>query len=107
MDENLIGRFYFKLTSNGNLIGEFSNNFSTGISTESADSTNILGNYLGVYNSTWQEDGNAHFANLTISQKNATGNTIFTLEWRENNNLTFIGEGMLCDNILIGNYQSV
>ncbi len=105
MANNLIGRFYFKQTSNGNLIGEFSNNKSPGIYTESSDSFKSTGNYLGNYNSTWQEDGIPKFAILKISQKPKTNNKIFTLKWSEEGTPIFKGEGMLCDNILIGDYQ--
>ena len=107
MSNNLIGRFYFKQTSNGNLIGEFSNNLSDGIATESADSIGKTNNYIGDYNSTWQENGKRRFSNLKISQKAGTSNTIFTLEWTDNGRQIFLGEGMLCDNILIGDYRGV
>lgn len=105
MANNLFGRFYFKKTSNGNLVGEFSNNTSRSISTESADKVESADSYIGKYNTTWQENGIVRFAKLNISQKQETGNMIFTLEWKENDNLIFVGEGMFCDNILIGDYQ--
>ena len=53
MLDKLIGRFYFKQTSNRNLIGEFSNNIEKDIYTESADIIKSNGKYLGVYISTW------------------------------------------------------
>ncbi len=73
------GRFYFKQTSNGNLIGEFSNDHSQNeISTESADLKIANGNYLGEYYSTWQEKGKQPcFAKLIISSKNGW-NKIFS-----------------------------
>ena len=37
MAKLLIGQFYFKRTTNGNLVGEFSNNFENRIYTESSD----------------------------------------------------------------------
>jgi hypothetical protein len=109
MAGNLIGRFYFKKTSNGNLIGEFSNNLSGNIiSTESADFIKKVegadGDYFGEYNSTWQENGNPLFANLKISPK-AGNDKLFTLNWSRNGKRVFVGEGMLCDDILIGDYQ--
>jgi hypothetical protein len=107
MANNLFGRFYFKKTSNGNLVGEFSNNISRSISTESADKVESSDSYIGKYNTTWQENGVVRFAKLNISQKQETGNMIFTLEWKENDKLIFVGEGMFCDNILIGDYQGV
>jgi hypothetical protein len=104
----LIGRFWFDRTSNGNLIGEFSNNISKRISTESADlvkggSTDFIGDYL----STWQEDDAACFANLKVSYKSGTGNKIFTLEWKEDGKLIFEGEGKLYNNTLIGDYRGL
>lgn len=107
MANDLLGRFYFKKTSNGNLVGEFSNNKSKSISTESADKIESFDSYIGTYNSTWQENGTMRFAKLYISQKKDTGNTIFTLEWKVDDKLIFVGEGMFCDNILIGDYQGV
>ena len=107
MPTNLIGRFYFKQTSNGNLIGEFSNNLSVKASTESSDLIPINPAnppFIGFYHSTWQEDGKtASFAVLTISQKTASGG-LFRLIWTNNNVVIFRGEGMLCDNILTGDY---
>jgi hypothetical protein len=105
------GRFYFKTTRNGNLIGEFSNNASKEICTESCDlqPPSLQGAnaaYSGKYYSTWQENGKPCFAELTISPK--VGNIIFTLEWRGMKGTgNFDGEGMLCDDILIGDYRSV
>ena len=115
----LIGRFFFKKTDNGNLIGEFSNNPGSGISTESADlipDSAILkenadlkegyanGGFVGEYNSTWQEDGKPHFAKLKIFIKTGS-HKLFTLEWHRGKQLIFEGEGMLCDGILIGDYH--
>lgn len=106
MANNLIGCFYFKQTINGNLIGEFSNNKSPGIYTESSDSLENTGNYLGKYYSTWQENGKPKNAVLEISQKLNTENKIFSLTWRNSKGISvFKGEGMLCDNTLIGDYQ--
>ena len=109
MPDEIIGRFYFKQTSNGNLIGEFSNHQSDQIFTESADLKSAKGNlYIGKYNSTWQENGKSPcFANLEILPRNGSGK-IFSLTWSENNGTPiFRGEGMLCDSIMIGDYQSV
>jgi hypothetical protein len=104
----IFGRFYFKRTTNKNLVGEFSNNKSgNAISTESADlieGTND--NYFGKYNSTWQENGKPLFAILTISPKNSNPK-LFLLDWSRNGKSIFLGEGMLCDDILIGNYWDV
>jgi hypothetical protein len=111
MANEIIGRFYFRRTSNGNLIGEFSNNKS-GVgglpqtSTESCDLRGSdTGDYLGEYYSTWQEQGKPQFADLKISHKNGT-TRLFSLEWTRSGKPIFKGEGMLCDNVLIGDYQN-
>ena len=104
----IAGRFFFKKTDNGNLIGEFSNNDpSSKISTESADLQPEIHNsgFIGTFHSTWQEAGKPFFAVLTISQK--TNSKLFTLEWNRNNEPIFKGEGMLVDGVLIGDYHQV
>jgi hypothetical protein len=58
-----------------------------------------------VYFSTWQENGKPHFAELTISPK-PTNSKVFSLFWN-GTVCDFEGEGMLCDDILIGDYHSV
>ena len=114
MADKVIGRFYFKQTSNGNLIGEFSNRASDGIATESCDfrepeskdlRKSIADRFLGKYYSTWQENGAKRIAELTIKPH---GNSrLFDLAWDwTNGEHAFVGEGMLCDDILIGDYQS-
>ena len=113
----ITGRFYFKQTTNGNLLGEWSNHDSTAsqpTSTESADfdfslgSPKARGPFVGRYHSTWQENGEAVFATLTIDPKLPIPN-IFTLTWHSpsKGKDIFKGEGMLCDDILVGNYYSV
>ena len=108
MQNNTInGRFYLKKTRNGNLVGEFSNDHDTKISTESCDAQGYFdGNYIGKYNSTWQEKGTPLFAELEIVP-NTSNEQLFVLEWRRNGKPIFKGAGMLCDDILIGDYQSV
>lgn len=97
----IIGRFYFKQTTNGNLLGEFSNNGTKRNYTESADLLSKKEiDFVGEYNTTWYED-EACSAKLVIKLKHEN---IFTLKWSGKSN--FDGEGMLCDNILIGNYWS-
>ena len=100
------GRFYFKRSVNGNLTGEFSNNKSTGISSESAEATNTTVDFVGEYNSTWWEDRTASSAVLKISVKPGTNGSIYSVIWERNSSPVFIGEAMLCDNILIGDYRS-
>src|ERR1039457_6452627 len=91
MTENIItnkltGRFYFKLTSNGNLIGEFSNDCSGKPQETATESSDLRGepngSYLGVYSSTWQENKTACFAELTITQKKDT-NRLFSLDLKD------------------------
>ena len=109
--KKLEGRFFFKETDNGNLIGEYSNNYGIEISTESSDLIAGCDNdsFLGTYHSTWLEDEGPEFAELTISKIKRT--KLFTLEWCKINDdkshkiLIFVGGAMLCDGILIGNYR--
>ena len=112
-NQTVVGRFYLKKTSNGNLIGEFSHHSSVGNATESCDfreeesremRKDANDHYVGIYHSTWCESETAIFAVLTITKKN---DKIFTLEWRgKAGKIMFTGEGMLCDDILIGDYHS-
>jgi len=98
------GRFYFKRTTNGNLIGEWSNNNETRAFSESSDWVSLEDSaYVGMYNSTWQEGQNPVFAKLAITKKQ--GGSLFKLEWRGKAN--FDGEGMLCEDLLIGDYHQV
>lgn len=102
------GRFYFKLTAIGNLIGEYSNLPSKGIHPESA--RRVSGDsksYVGSYDDCWLDDKDSEYAKLDISQNEDKNNSIFILVWKDNNDkIIFKGRGMLCDNILIGNYWS-
>ncbi len=114
MADKIIGRFYFKLTDSKNLIGEFSNNLSKRNYTESAvlksrnpDDVKFVGDYL----STWYEEkSTVVLSELKIWQKTGHEN-IFSLTWRNFNGKTvggisFWGEGILCDGILIGDYRN-
>jgi len=101
----IIGRFFFKQTTNGNLIGEFSNNSSTKNSTESSDLLTPKNTFVGEYNSTWQDNGTAFFAKLFIEHK-ANSTEIYSLEWKRDNKIIFWGEGFICDGILIGDYRN-
>jgi len=101
MAKKIRGRFYFKKTTNGNLIGEWSNYEDAHIYTEGADAK-LPGNenYDGYYFSTWQENGVPQFAELEIKRDGSK----FSMVWRENETNKFVGEAMLCDNVLIGDY---
>lgn len=101
----LAGRFFFKQTNNGNLLGEFSNNQGPDVSTESCD---IIGchthPFLGDYHSTWQENGTAVFSKLSITPK-PNAPKLFVLHWTGATN--FHGEAMVCDSGLVGDYRMV
>lgn len=104
----LIGRFYFKKSHNGNLTGEFSNNRISFVSSESADIQNNEENtdFIGVYNTTWQQEREPFFCKLTITHRQNTSQRIYSLEWTDNNeNLMFVGEGFVFENTLIGDYR--
>lgn len=100
----IIGRFYFKQTTSGNLIGEFSNNFSTH---NIAECANIKKGYdkpfQGEYKTIWFEDGE-NSLNLKIELKQSTDN-IYSLLWFNEEKNVFWGEGFLVDNLLIGDYR--
>lgn len=106
----LIGRFYFKKTSNGNLIGEFSSNMDSKIYTESADKKrkSNSSSFLGKYLSTWLNYNDPIIADLDISYKYIRKSTVYKLKWKIiGDNIIYQGEGMLCDDILIGDYGEV
>jgi hypothetical protein len=106
MEDVLLGCFYFKKTSSGNLIGEFTKQSLGYVSSESVDF--ISGNessFIGTYQSTWGERGNAECGELTIKQVENTRK--FSLIWVQPNGDTFEGEGFLVDGMLIGAYRNV
>ena len=103
---SILGRFYFKQTQQGNLIGEYSNQNSKEVWSESAnkDKDNPNEPFIGKYTSTWGESDSAKLCELTIEPKrNTTG--IFSLSWIKGKEPIFKGEGFIADNILIGDYQ--
>jgi hypothetical protein len=111
----LIGRFYFKQAGKGKLKGEFSNNKSTDILTETADLIKNVDDrinereFIGNYDSTWQENGEPVFAKLRIEYRQETDNKIYSLTWDwdiNNRKYTHWGEGMRCGDILIGDYRN-
>jgi len=112
----IIGRFFFKLTTNGNLIGEYSNNKSTRCVTEAAnrifaveDAEQITQfSFEASYESVWRESANNGVcSNLKVEGKKGCPG-IYSLVWKAlNGKVQFEGEGMLCDDVLIGNYWSV
>jgi hypothetical protein len=110
----LKGRFYFRLTDNGNLIGEFSNNHSVHSQTESAErrpQNDIVPEspfgFIGTYQSTWFEAATDEpmSTRLKIAYKDDF-HQIFTLQWIRPNcdKPLFEGEAMIAEGLLIGNY---
>ena len=100
------GRFYFKRSSNGNLTGEYSHNFSKTIETESATAHKKAKNFVGDYSSYWSETDWKKPILLRITIKRNTSNAIYNVTWSDNGKVIFSGEGMLCDDILIGDYRN-
>ena len=107
------GRFYLKLTANGNLLGEWSNSDPScdRCFTEAANRTGEVdagsdrevSRFVGDYVSVWSEtltDGVACPLEIRLhGQKQG----VFTVVWQGR----FRGEAMLCDdNILVGDYRS-
>lgn len=110
---DFIGRFYFKLTANGNLLGEYSNNSPECVRSTPeaakriADAPNPNDQnqsaFVGDYISTWSELTNdASYSKLVIRPKPGCFN-IFKVNWT--GPAEFQGEAMLCDEILIGDYR--
>ena len=103
---NIIGRFYFKKTSNGNLLGEFSHNLSNQLDTESAvKKSGSINSFVGKYTTSWSETNSKNPVTIDITHKLGSSNSIYTLIWSEKGKIIFRGEGMLCDDILIGDYR--
>lgn len=102
---NIVGSFYLKKTSSGNLIGEFTNCLNPKIFTESADLVNKSEemSFLGDYTSTWIEEEIAILVSLKIEWKEDSNKKKFRLTW-SNAKTTFHGEGFLLDDLLIGHY---
>ena len=105
MSNNIIGRFYFKRTANGNLIGEYSHDTSINNSTESVDLIKSIDGFVGNYESSWIELSSSVKSTLTIKHRAGTNKRIFSLVWKIKNKPVFWGEGFLCDDILIGDYR--
>lgn len=131
----VIGQVYYKLTVNGNLQGEFTNNHTRSADVEAPrrvcpkmareagipvreENEHIFynafsptrmpaANFIGVYRDVWTERMTPRDGWLKISAKEDCVN-IYTLEWYDRSGeIAFAGEGMLCDNILIGHYVDI
>ena len=112
MSSRVFGRFYFKMTANGNLIGEYSNRHphSTRAYAEAATRISTGRDWVGDYTTTWCEAPNDRClsARLEIRPKpDCTG--IFRLMWKSEPNPhgkpLFSGEAMLCEEMLVGDYM--
>lgn len=97
----LIGNFYFKRTVNGNLIGEFSNDTTPDILSESCDLIGNSSDFVGTYNSSWRQGSKVFQLQLEISKipKNK-----FKLLWREADTLKYSGVGFMVNDLLVGYY---
>jgi hypothetical protein len=100
--------FYFEQLESGNLVGEYVNVDMTERGTESADIVpesrlNPHVPLVGKYKSSWW-DGDADGSLLEI-KKHHTGFEIFELTWTNNNTTIFEGIGMLCGDMLVGEYH--
>ena len=110
--KKVIGRFYFKLSENGNLLGEYSNEGSTECDVEAAkripavtSEATPVNLFEGEYTSTWTEGKEVVSATLKITRRsNAVG--IFSVIWCKGGRDLFTGGAMMVDRILIGNYES-
>lgn len=114
----IIGRFYFKPTASGNLIGEFSNNTLNRNCTEGADriypaSQSVERTYphpisfVGEYYTTWNENSSSQVSKMVIYPKTGCTN-ILTIEWTDlsSKKIMFWGEGMIVGDMLIGDYRN-
>ena len=99
MDSIFIGSFYFDKTVNGNLIGEFSNNETDFIMTESAMTKINKPTFEGTYTSTWY-DVDLNKATLEITKIGCK----YKLDWTEPGKQGYEGEGFLTGDKLIGFY---
>ena len=109
---NIIGRFYFKKTENGNLFGEYSNNLSTNNTPECALLTSMNNNFIGTYKTNWVDESQvSHSGSINIYPKiigEKVVPNIFKIDWVEDNIETskLYGEGFIIDGILIGDYRN-
>jgi hypothetical protein len=103
MNSNFVGSFYFKQTIGGNLLGEFLNNGSNVINVECATLKTHKANFVGTYDSTW-DDGKLHRALLEIT---SLANNKYLLTWKEPGVIDYEGQGMLVDDILLGFYTKI
>ncbi|AXG73606.1 hypothetical protein DVK85_04920 [Flavobacterium arcticum] len=104
---DIIGSFYLKRVASNKLLGEFTNNKRFTVSSESCELIE-LGNapFLGKYNSTWCIDDECFMGVLIISFiEHAENKSVkYKLSWYINEELTYQGEAILVDDMLMGHY---
>jgi hypothetical protein len=106
MNPDFAGRFYFRLTDAGNLLGEYSNTDLDVTRPESASRNDFsgTGGFAGDYVSTWIEPpGRGMVAQLRIRPK-PKPSTQFALEWEVSGTVEFRGEAFVNAGLMIGNY---
>ncbi|MFC7523130.1 hypothetical protein ACFQRK_04205 [Parapedobacter sp. GCM10030251] len=99
-----IGSFWLQLTQNGNLVGEFIDNVTKKIVTESADcrERDKLDSFVGTFGSTWLESDRPKSMVLEID-KNRSGTDELT--WSDKNGVRNYGEAFLSgEEKLVGTY---
>ena len=107
----ITGNFILQITTNGNLLGEYTNTESLRVCVEAAqrnpDGGGDKSKFLGSYRSIWIEESETVLsANLVIMQKPGS-DELFELRWsRSEGNHDFSGEGFISGDNLIGSYQS-
>jgi hypothetical protein len=67
---------------------------------------NNIGKFVSKYNASWIEDRKQCSAKLEIAYKRYSKRRLYILIWDLENGHYYTGRGVLCDNILIGNFQS-
>lgn len=111
-EDRVIGSFHFRLASSGNLIGEYINNHSTTILTESANRENPIAfsrnnkpTFEGNYVTSWLEGNRAQSNRINIDriQNSNVLNVIWTTIRGE---ITFQGKAAFMDDNNIYGYYS-
>lgn len=95
---------YFRLTSSGNLIGEYAN--PQGAWPETAVRTGPggeLSSFEGSYKVSWTEEDKVPGGILKIRRD--PDRRIFELIWLQYGKPVYTGVGILCDGLLIANYE--
>ncbi|ANF51786.1 hypothetical protein A0O34_15295 [Chryseobacterium glaciei] len=100
------GSFHFRLTSAGNLLGEYFNNYGNIISSESTNRIDQGSGFVGTFITSWIENGQeAIITNLEIQP--TINNNMFTLIWTDlKGKVTFQGKASLLEENIIYGYYS-